>query len=230
MLPKTIFLIGLGSLMLASPVPLEAWRVKESKLVAMPLPASFQPVPEMMGGDLDEDGAAEAIVQADHHVSIQSGGVIRWASPEPWNVQQAVIADVNGDGRPEAILLVSRPFRAWPVDAWLPSGGRIDGFHDKSGFSSHIILIGWDGRHFREKWAGSALAEPVASMAVASFDNTTFLITLEKQYDDPAYGPARWLKVWDWNGFGFSVVTSLNGPFTRLAVVQAGGEPFLILE
>lgn len=224
--------IAMGSLMLVSPVPLKAWQVIDSSLEALPLPAGSRAVSQEMPADLDGDGSVESVLLADHQLTIQSHGAVRWSSPDAWNVQQAIIADIDGDHAPEAILLVSRPFRAWPVDAWLPSGGRISGFHDERGFSSHIILIGWDGRRFTEKWAGSALAEPPASMAVVASKGSSrpSLLTLEKQYDDPADFPARTLKVWVWNGFGFSVVTSLDGAFTGMVVSQAAGEQFIILE
>jgi hypothetical protein len=156
---------------------------------------------------------------------------MRWQSPQTWQVRQALIADLNQDEHPEAVLLVWRPFQPWPVDAWLPHGGRIDSFHDSSGRSCHIILIGWYKESFRERWAGSALAEPVESFAAADLAGSgeQFLVTLEAQYDDPPSAPARYLKVWEWNGFGFSLVSTIEGPFSQMAIAQAQDGRMLIL-
>ena len=97
---------------------------------------------------------------------------------------QAQISDLNRDGGPEATLLVWRPFQPWPVDQWLPHGGRIESFHDDQGNSCHIILIGWRGSAYGELWAGSALAGPVRSFAAADLngDGSQELLTLEGSY------------------------------------------------
>jgi hypothetical protein len=146
-------------------------------------------------------------------------------------VQQALIADLNRDGLPEIVLLVWRPFKPWPIDAWLPSGGRIKNFHDSAGRSCHIILIGWAKNSFRERWAGSAMAEPIKTFAVTKLtgNETEFLVTLESSYDDPPSAPARQLKVWEWNGFGFTLVSKMTGSFSQLEIVRAGDGQSLIL-
>jgi hypothetical protein len=55
------------------------------------------------------------------------------------------------------------------------------------------------------------------------------LVTLEGSYSDPRSAPARAIKVWEWNGFGFTVVSSLAGTFDKMALVQAGDGRDLIL-
>jgi hypothetical protein len=146
----------------------------------------------------------------------------RWQSPSAWRVDQARMTDLNRDGIPEVTLLIWRPFRPWPVDAWLPHGGRIENFHDAGGMSCHIILIGWKQASFRELWAGSAMANPVKSFTVADLEGNgrQYLITLEAEYDDPAFDPARRLKVWEWNGFGFTAVNELDDLFTLMGIAQ----------
>ena len=141
-------------------------------------------------------------------------------------------SDLNQDGRPEVVLLVWRLFKAWPVDQWLPSGGRINSFHDADNLSCHIILIGWHTGQFRERWAGSALAAPVKSFAIADLtgEGKQFLVTLESEYVDPPSAPARRLKVWEWNGFGFTIVSQKDGLFSHLAIVRAGdGRTFILV-
>ena len=162
---------------------------------------------------------------------ISSNGQAIWQSPESWQVIQAGITDLNHDDVPEVALLVWRPFRPWPVDKWLPYGGRIASFQDERGNSCHIILIGWIDGLFREIWAGSALAEPVKSFSAADLngDGLQELITLEGKYSDPESESAHDMKVWEWNGFGFSVVSKIDGIFSKMAVVQADGDHILIL-
>jgi hypothetical protein len=181
--------------------------------------------------DFDQDGFHETLTLTEGHAIIATGDEVRWQSPGPWKVRQAMLADLNRDGLPEAVLLVWRPFKPWPVDEWLPSGGRINNFHDARGLSCHIILIGWYQDSFRERWAGSALAAPVNRFAAADLtgDGQQYLITLEGKYDDLPSAPARNLKVWEWNGFGFSIVTEVPGSFSLMAIAQIQGGQVLIL-
>ncbi|MGA2502799.1 MAG: hypothetical protein ABSG01_01760 [Anaerolineales bacterium] len=144
---------------------------------------------------------------------------------------QAAITDLNHDGKPEVALLLWRPFQPWPVDQWLPYGGRIADFQDVKGQSCHMILIGWGSNGYHELWAGSAMADPIDSFAAADLDgdDSQELVALEGRYSDPRSAPALTLKVWDWNGFGFTVVSSVNGIFNKLTLVQAKNGQVLIL-
>jgi hypothetical protein len=181
--------------------------------------------------DFDGDGIIEKITLTNGHVTVQNGEQIRWESPKAWQVQQIQVADLNNDNRPEIVLLVWRPFKPWPVDAWLPNGGRISEFHNSAGMSCHIILIGWDGNSFRERWAGSALAEPVKAFAAADLagNGKQLLVTLESKYEDLFSAPAQNLKVWEWNGFGFSIVSKVQGAFNQLAIARESNGRVLIL-
>jgi hypothetical protein len=241
MLRKLIIVAVLSLCMLlqTSPIPLRVWDLEPAGLAPAILPAGTVPVEPLTRADFDRAGLPERLVLAGNRLWIVSGAGTVWQSPSVWTVLQAEIADLNHDGKPEATLLVWRPFRPWPVDQWLPHGGRITDFHDDEGNSCHIILIGWDGSQYREMWAGSALAEPVRSFAVADLngDNLQELVTLEGSYADSrlslwSYGgsaSARALKVWEWNGFGFSVVSFIAGTFDELALVRAETGHILIL-
>jgi hypothetical protein len=199
---RTILLLALVALTLVSPSQMHAWQLADASLREVRVPAGIQLVLPATSADFDNDGKAETLALRDGRAAIQREDQILWQSPQAWQVRQALIADLNQDGRPEAVLLVWRPFRPWPVDAWLPHGGRIDDFHDSSGRSCHIILIGWYQDSFRE---------------------------LEAQYNDPVSAPARDLKVWEWNGFGFSLVSTIEGPFSQMAITQAKNGQILIL-
>ena len=232
MIPGRTFLLAvLTAFVLGSPAPVRAWELVDTGLEPVPLPISGSPVIPSVQADLDGQRGSETLALKNGRLEIRSGDVVRWESPENWQVRQAAFADLNRDGRLEAVLLVWRPFKPWPVDAWLPSGGQIDDFHDSSGMSCHIILIGWYQDTFRERWAGSALAEPVKSFAVSNLGESDepFLVTLESDYNDPSLAPARRLKVWEWNGFGFTVVSTMEGSFPRMSLVRAENGQILIL-
>jgi len=233
-MPRTFlpfFFLALLGLSLTSPIPLHAWELRSDQLVPVRISAGIEPEPPQPEADLQGNGRLESLVLTNGHLEIMTAGQILWQSPNEWEVVQAVFADLNRDGSLEATLLVWRPFRPWPVDRWLPHGGRIATFHDPEGYSCQIILIGWRNGQYREMWAGSALAEPVTSFAAADLnqDGAQELVTLENDYRDPRSAPARDLKIWQWNGFGFTEVSKLNGTFSKMRLARTGDNRILIL-
>jgi hypothetical protein len=212
-----------GMLLQTSPVPLHVSELTPSGFSQLAAPAGSIAIKPVASADFNRDGSPESLLLADGRLTILSAERTVWQSPAAWTVVQAGITDLNHDGTAEATLLVWRPFRPWPVDQWLPEGGRIASFHDAQGDSCQIILIGWRGSAYGELWAGSALAEPVWSFAVADLngDNIQELVTLEGSYADSRSASARALKVWEWNGFGFTVVSSIAGTFYKMALIQA---------
>ncbi len=223
--------LTLGLLLQTTPASLRVWELDPAGLVPATLPTGAVPLKPPAQADFNRNGLSERLVLANDRLTIVSGGGTVWQSPTGWLVVQAEITDLNQDGIPEAALLVWRLFRPWPVDQWLPHGGRIASFHDGEGYSCQIILVGWRGSQYGELWAGSALAEPLRSFAAADLngDNLQDLVTLDGSYADSHSAPARALKVWEWNGFGFSVVSSMEGTFDKLALVRVGKGPVLIL-
>ena len=226
-----ILVLTLGSLLQTSPAPLRAFRLASDSLAQVSLPAGSTPVTVAVQADLDGNGTPETLALTGSRLSILSGAGTVWQSPQSWQVLQAAIGDLNQDGKPEVALLLWRPFRPWPTDQWLPSGGRISTFHDAAGRSCHVILIGWTRGGYNELWAGSAMADPVTSFAIADLngDNLQELVTLEGRYTDQSSAPARTLKVWAWNGFGFTVVSSMDGVFSNMTLDQARYGQILIL-
>jgi hypothetical protein len=224
--------LSLALLLQITPVQPRARMFHDGTLTDVPIPAGVTLQAPRMQADLDQDGALEIIELEAGEARILSSSTEAWHSPPGWQVAQAEMTDLDRDGAPELALLVWRPFRPWPVDQWLPEGGRISTFHDASGDSCQIILIGWRKGSYRELWAGSALAEPVRSFAAADLDGDgrQELITLDGRYSEPRSAPARQLKVWEWNGFGFSNVYRLDGRFTTLTVMDSpDGEKLLLI-
>lgn len=226
-----IILLTLGMLLQASPAPLRALDLGPAGLILASIPAGTALVTPVTQADLDGNSTPETLALAGGRLSIFSGGETVWQSPQAWQIVQAAISDLNRDGKPEVTLLLWRPFRPWPADQWLPNGGRIAEFHNAEGQSCHIILIGWTHSGYHELWAGSAMADPITSFAAADLNgnNAQELVALEGRYTDPKSAPARTLKVWEWNGFGFTVVSSIDGAFSKMTLVQANNGRILIL-
>ncbi len=153
-----------------------------------------------------------------------------WQSPEEWDVREAFFSDLNHDGKEEATLLLWREFQPWPVDRFLPKGGRISGFHDSENQSCHVILIGLKDGNFREAWAGSAMAEPLREIHAADLDGdgAQELAGLEYRYDASEYESS--LAVWEWNGFGFTLGDRISGPFSEIQVVQNLNDVLLLAQ
>ncbi len=197
----------------------------------MSVPAGNHPILPVSQSDLNDDAFPETLELSGTLLSIVSLGQTVWQSPAGWNVIQAAISDLDHDGHPEVILLVWRPFKPWPVDKWLPNGGRITDFQNSAGQSCHMILVHWKQGVYRELWAGSALADPVTSFIAADLDgdNTQELAVLEGRYADIKTAPAQILKVWEWNGFGFTVVSYKEGLFDQMTPVRVSDGRILIL-
>ncbi|HLO27810.1 MAG TPA: hypothetical protein VK249_01665 [Anaerolineales bacterium] len=228
MFHRALLLVAVAALFIISPAPVYTWQLSD-RILQRVSPSGNRVVVAETSADFDQDGIQEQLIITGVHASISTGPQIRWQSPPAWHVQQGLVADLNRDGLPEAVLLVWRPFKPWPVDTWLPNGGRIKNFHDAGGMSCHIILIGWYRNSFRERWAGSALAQPIRGLAAADLtgNGQQYLVTLEGEYDDPAWVPSRRLKVWEWNGFGFTVVTELVSSFSTIRILQEHGRELI---
>jgi hypothetical protein len=144
-------------------------------------------------------------------------------------VKEVIASDLNRDGDQEFALLVWRPYEPWPIDRFLPQGGRIANFHDENGRSCHLILIGWDGEKYRELWAGSAMADPISHIAAGDIDDDGYdeLLGIESRYDHPEVGN---LVIWKWQGFGFTLQDRINGKFSRFILVYSGDHLVVVTE
>jgi hypothetical protein len=231
---KLIFLtLSAMALLLISPSHLNYYTWEYQGLTAAGIPLSIHPIPEAPPTDLDGDGHLEHVLLVEGSASIQRGRKTLWTSPPDWEVTQARISDLNQDDQPELALLLWREFAPWPIDAWLAYPGRINDFHDRDNRSCHLILIGWRGESFVELWAGSALVDPLLAFTATDIngDGNQELVALEGRYDGPR-DTAHSVTTWEWNGFGFSLLT--RGPSGRFHALQTvnttNPAPLLILQ
>jgi hypothetical protein len=134
-------------------------------------------------------------------------------------VISSALADVTGDGRPEWVVLVWRPWQDWPIQDWVRAPSPISDFHDALGESCAVVLV--DPRSGHEIWAGSALPVALVAMEVGDVDGDGVdeVVTLEGEYAIGRDGPAQHLVVWSWGGFGFGLdwrSESINATELRL--------------
>jgi hypothetical protein len=226
---KVLVTLACLAILLATPIRGQAWFLAEPGLIPVAFPAAGTLEPAQ-AADLNGDGLAEDLRLEGGKIVLQQAGIALWTSPKNWQVQAASLADLNRDGELELVLLVWRPWQPWPVDRVLPYGGRIAGFQTEAGLSCHLILIGWRGNAFGELWAGSALADPITRFVAADLngDGRQELAALEGNYTGPPGQPARNLTVWEWNGFGFTLVDRQAGRFQNLAVYKGVAGYFLM--
>ena len=226
--------IAVLSLLLIDPARLSVWNFSAQALheASFPQePAVSQTVQPVLSADLDGDGKPECLMLNSERLQITDcHGKTFWQSPAGWQVKQAQIGDLNRDGKPEAELLVWRPFQPWPIDKFLPAGGRIANFHNQAGLSCHVILIGWVRGGYNEVWAGSALIRPVSQLHVLDLDGDGWqeMVALEGQYDQKE--PGGDLTIWKWNGFGFTLADQVKQNFQALQVINVDSQKWVIVQ
>jgi hypothetical protein len=143
--------------------------------------------------------------------------------PASWQVQDQVFADVTGDGLPQCLLVIWRPWRDWPTRRWLSTPSRIAANRDAQGRSAHLaVLTVLPGGRFRERWVGSALVQPITAITALPGHRVA---VLETSYERGPTGPSLKLSVWSWTGFGFRREERWPVPGRRLAV--SGGRPMV---
>ena len=217
---------------MSSPAGFSAWTADAGGISPYIFPQEGLPITVVRNPENAIIAGDELCIQRDDNRVTLTGcpagaGLSYWQSPADWQVKEAFFADLNLDQEPELVMLVWRPFRSWPVDKFLPHGGRIDSFQDANGMSCQVILVGKKGRGFGEVWAGSAMADPIHSLKAADFDGDELdeLAALEYRYDGNPQDSS--LVLWEWNGFGFSLAARQEGNFATLLMLE--NDPTLLL-
>lgn len=140
--------------------------------------------------------------------------------PPTWEVRAQVYADVTGDGSPECVLSVWRPWNDWPLARWGTRPTPIVNNRDALGDSSHVaVLKPRAGGRFTQVWVGSALFQPVTALTVRPGGS---LVTLETTYARGRGAQSVALSEWRWTGFGFVLERRVPLRARQLALTSAG--------
>jgi hypothetical protein len=226
-------LVSALALCLLSPANLTALQWRRSTFAHDSIQAVSTRAVQLTSADFNGDGSLEELALANARAIIATGSQTLWESPAAWSVSQAIVSDLNDDGVPEATLVVWRPYASWPIDRWLPHGGRIDAFHDAAGQSCHLILVGWKNGRWREVWAGSALSDPLLQIAAVDLDldGAEELLALEGRYGIRQSVASGRLGLWKWNGFGFNLESRATGGHSQfLLAASADHRPLILTE
>ena len=135
--------------------------------------------------DLTGDGVPEIIRRQGTAVEVLQEGRSAWRSDPEWQVRDLALGDPNDDGRYEILLAVDKPS---------PSGAP----------TSHPFVVGYRGGAYRDLWGGSPVHAPILEVELGDLDGDGLdeLAAIEAPID----GAARYLTVWRWHGWGFSLV------------------------
>lgn len=211
--------------------PISGWVLVDGALKTAPITRhELLPFSEESNLNADLDPAMECVVLQEDTLKVlddpclETSAVI-YQTSEHWKVVSYQISDLNQNGVPDLTLLVWRPFKPWLIDPYVPNPGRINAHQTEDGQSSHVIVLEvFEGR-LKEYWAGSALVDPVLWMAATDLnqDGLFELAALEGKYTHPQ-GPAERLSVWQWNGFGFTLIDAAPVTAEPQAVLAANAE------
>ena len=131
--------------------------------------------------DLTGDGVPEIIRRQGQAAEILQGDRIAWRSPQEWHVRDLALGDPNHDGRFEALMAV-----------------------DKAEGTSQPFVVGYRGGSYHDLWGGSPVHAPILEVELGDLDGDGLeeLAAIEAAPD----GSPRYLTVWRWHGWGFSLV------------------------
>ena len=152
--------------------------------------------------DLTGDGVPEIIRRQGEAVEVLQEGRSVWRSPSEWKVRDLALGDPNQDGRYEALLAV-----------------------DKAEGTSQPFVVGYRGGTYHDLWGGSAVHAPILEVELGDLDGDGLeeLAAIEAAPE----GSARYLTLWRWHGWGFSLVwRSPPGEYRDLILLPAeNGRP-----
>jgi poly-gamma-glutamate synthesis protein (capsule biosynthesis protein) len=159
--------------------------------------------------DLTGDGNSERVQLDWGRVTVTGEGVEPWGSPLEWEVLDLAIGDPNLDGRNELLL----------------SFNKLD---ENGVYRSHPFIVGYRGGVYQPLWGGSAVSYPILEVELGDVDEDGVpeLMVLEEQ---PG-GLDTAVTVWDWHGWGFSLMwRSEPGAFRDLVFIpRRNGNPPVI--
>jgi len=174
--------------------------------------------------DSDGDRVAEEYLLKDGRFRVKESYKIIWQSPEDWWVDDFALADSTGDGKIEINLSVwksgsfgeSKPF-------WIEEG-------DPS-VKNHLFVYGYINNEAVPVWQSSNLDQPNCEFDFQDIDadGRQELVVIEGEYAEDFVCRGKYVAVWRWNGWGFSLVwRSPVGDYTNLEVEKINGMGYIL--
>lgn len=140
--------------------------------------------------DLDGDGSPEelSLSQGSAHITSASGETL-YTSEHTWHVQDALVGDVTGDGRPELVMLVwrrgnygnSRPFWERGIDLRM---------------TQHLYVMGLENGSMHAVWMSHELGHALEVTDMQAHDGDQLTLTTRQGN----------VSTWQWDFFGFTLV------------------------
>ncbi len=164
--------------------------------------------PRPLSADFDADGQQEAIFRSGERVWIEREGERLWESDPGWRVVDVAVGDVGDDLRVELLLAL-----------WKPGLDRVP--------RSQPYVVGYRHGRFDLLWGGSPVEQPVVELDFGDVDNDGRgeLVVLEAPAGTGPGCPARWMSLWRWNGWGFTLLwRSAEGQFRDLTLCDVDGD------
>lgn len=119
-----------------------------------------------------------------------------------WSVNRAVRGDVDGDGRPELVVVFRLPYA--PVKIYEAYDRPRSRFTDAHG---RVLRLAVFDPGLRERWVASLIVRPIGDVAACG----GALAVSYRTFDDPAVTGTG---MWAWDTFGFASPSNLTGTGT----------------
>jgi hypothetical protein len=144
------------------------------------------------------------IVLAEGSLTIMHQGQEVWSSDPSWDVRHLWVADVNNDGKQEVAFVLWKPFRLEPTIIYDTFG--FPSLWEEGSLRNHLFIYAWRDAAWQHLWCSSPVADPIIEVAAGDVDGdgANELVVLEGSYDAPD-AVFRYVSVWRWNGWGFTL-------------------------
>lgn len=166
--------------------------------------------------DLNGNMVDEVYTLAKAKLIVVEGEKIIWQSPETWQVDNFVLADVNNDG------VIDLNLSLWKEGSFGASKPFWIKENDLS-TKNHFFIYDLVGDEVKMIWGSSNLGVPNCEFAIADMDNNgqNELLVIEGEYKNNTFCDGEYVALWQWNGWGFTNNwRSPRGRYINLRVVE----------
>lgn len=164
-----------------------------------------QTASQLFSIDTDNNGLKERYALQEQAVQVFERSRQIWKTPDEWQVQQILVADIDNNQQKELLLVLWKKGSFGDVKPFWLKG-------PDNKISCHLFVYRMRSGRMKAIWCSSALQYPIIKLAVkdSNADGLNELQVIE----GPEYGPAYRLQQifrrqhteWVWNGWGFERV------------------------